>query len=231
MRYFGRALQLLAISGALLAANGCLIDGERCDAHQVELHGDFALCVCEPNAVFNASGTGCAPCGANEVVANGTCTCEEGFSKTSPDAGCMASGAGARCSAELPCGADYPYCVTTTASEGYCSRSGCTTNADCTTGWTCERAGDTRYCRRAPSGLGVACSSSAECASFEANYCEAFSTRTCILQGCALGTVTCPNEWGCCDYAALLGAPLSICASPEMLTGGSCPMGGVRVTP
>jgi hypothetical protein len=231
LRYYWGGPRQLALCGLLLAATGCLVDEQRCDAHQVELQGDFALCVCEPNAVFNASGAGCTPCGANELASNGACECAEGFSRSSPDAGCLASGAGAACGAATPCGADYPYCAMTSASEGYCSRSGCAGNADCTSGWTCERAGDTRFCRRPPTGLGVACTGSADCASFEASYCEAFSTHTCILQGCALKTVSCPNEWACCDFSSLLGAPLSICAAPAMLTGGSCPMGGVRVTP
>lgn len=230
MGHFRIGVGALAI-GALATAS-CIVDGSRCDAHQVELHGNFAICVCEPDAVFNASGAGCTPCGENETALNGACTCKEGFARPAADAGCVASTVGAACSAATPCSStEYPFCVTTTAGDGYCSREGCASNADCPTDYTCEAGASARYCKRPLTGLGAACTSSADCAGFEASYCEAFQTHTCILQGCANGAASCPNEWACCDFSSLLGAPFSICASPSTLTGGSCPNGGTRVTP
>lgn len=221
---------VVVLIGAFSTA-GCIIDEQRCDAHQVEISGDFALCVCEPNAVFNASGAGCTPCAENEVVANGVCACAAGFAKPSADAGCMASSVGSPCSATVPCMAAFPYCVLTGGTEGYCSTQGCTSNADCAANYTCETQDGSRYCKRPPTGFGSPCASNAECASFEANYCETLSTKTCILQGCAVGTVSCPNEWACCDFSALLGSPLSVCAAPATLVGGNCPSGGTRVNP
>ncbi|HEY6880216.1 MAG TPA: hypothetical protein VI299_19465 [Polyangiales bacterium] len=222
----------LALSGLLATQAGCLIDHDRCDAHQVEYSKDFALCLCEPNAVINPSGVGCTPCGAHELAQNDVCVCEPGYTKQSADGGCSASDIGAACSAETACSAAYPYCVMTSGSAGYCSTSGCARNADCPGGWTCEQKGADRYCSKPRTGLGVSCSSQADCAGFEANYCELLFAHACILHDCAAGgSASCPNEWGCCDYSGLLGSPLSTCVPPEMLNAGSCPAGGVRVNP
>ena len=106
-----------------------------------------------------------------------------------------------------------------------------TQNADCAASYTCESAGGSRYCKRPTTGFGTACSSNADCASFEANTCELLSTRRCILAGCKEGSVSCPNEWACCDFSALIMSPLSVCMSDAMLVGGSCPNNGVRVNP
>ncbi len=213
------------------AATGCIIDSDRCDAHQLERSdGNFALCVCEPNAVFNANGIGCSPCGANESPQNGECACNEGFARPSADAGCMASGLGAACNASAPCGAEFPFCT----SAGYCSKQGCSSNADCGGEFTCESSGGARYCKKPPTGFGTSCTSDVDCASFEANACETLQQHSCIIQGCAQGTATCPNEWACCDYsslASLIGKVFSVCAPPSMLTNGACPAPGVRVNP
>lgn len=218
----------LGMGVLLLLGDGCLIDSDRCDAHQVKVHDEnFSLCVCEPNAVFAPRGYGCIPCGENEEVQNGLCACKAGFSKATTDAACAMSQAGAACSATEPCGAEFPYCAT----GGYCSRTGCTTAADCPGGWSCELDGSTHFCRRPPTGVGVSCTSSADCAGFEANYCETLMAHTCMLFGCAAKAVTCPNEWACCDFSSLINIPFSFCITPAQLTDGECPMGGTRVTP
>ncbi|MET0287159.1 MAG: hypothetical protein ABW352_21930 [Polyangiales bacterium] len=224
---------VLALGG--LAMVGCIIDEHRCDAHQVEVPGhDFALCVCEPNAIFNADGAGCTPCGLNELALNGACVCADGFAKETTGGSCTPSTVGAACNASTPCTAAFPYCVSSGAGDGYCSKQGCTANADCPSEYTCESNDAGRFCRRPPSGFGVSCASDADCAGFEANACETLQTKTCILQGCAQKQATCPSEWACCDYSALqsiLGRLFSVCAPPSMLMSGSCPAPGVRVTP
>lgn len=217
-----------ALFGTLYA--GCLIDDQRCDAHQVELKGDYALCVCEDNAVFDSDGVGCTPCGDNALAENGVCVCKPGFVRASAEAPCEMSQAGARCSATEACQAPFPYCVMPSGSEGYCSLSGCTNNAGCPSGWTCEPDGSTRSCRKPPTGLGKACGATADCTGLDANFCETRFLKSCLIAGCASGTPACPNEWACCDYATF-GVALSFCASPAQLTNGACPMGGTRVNP
>ncbi len=208
---------------------GCIVGGDRCDAHQVELDKDsHVVCVCEPGAVISASGVGCTPCGANEEVSGDSCVCAPGFARLTADGGCEASELGGACSSEAECGNEYPYC---TGEGGYCTARDCTRNADCAEGWSCETAGEVRYCKKAPSGLGVSCESSDDCKDFEASSCDLLQTKTCMLQGCATGDVVCPNEWGCCDFSGLLGSPLSVCVTPDQLSDGGCPFGGSMVTP
>lgn len=191
-------------------SDGCIIAGDKCDAHQVHLTGDYDICVCEPNAAMNPSGAGCTPCGENQEIQNGACSCKAGFVKGADGASCIASEIGARCTADLSCiTAAFPYCALDKGPEGYCTNQGCSANADCPAGWSCETApGGTRFCHRPPTGHGAPCNSSAECSSFEAKYCESLQSHTCLLEGCATSAVACPNEWGCCDYSALIGAPL-----------------------
>jgi hypothetical protein len=52
-----------------------------------------------------------------------------------------------------------------------------------------------------------------------------------VVGNCAKSASICPNEWGCCDYSALLGAPLSVCVTPDKLVGGMCASGGTLVKP
>ena len=221
-------LSLLAIGGVTA---GCIIGGDKCDAHQVHHSGNYDICVCEPNAVLNASGVGCTPCGEQEEIVSGACSCKAGFVKGA-DGTCMASEIGASCTAAAACmTAAFPYCALGKDPTGYCTSQGCSVNADCPAGWSCEAAAGTHYCHRPPTGLGTACKSSDDCSAFDASYCETLQSHTCILQGCAVSTVACPNEWGCCDFSALLGAPLSVCYAPAMLVAGACPSGGRLVAP
>lgn len=221
----GVALVLLSASAA-----GCILTNDKCDAHQVEVPGDYAICVCEENAAPNSSGAGCTPCGENEVVKDRVCTCQAGFVRASGTGICTASAIGASCSS-APCSAEFPFCYGEGTPAAYCTRRDCASNADCPESWSCENSAGTRYCRKAPSGLGVSCTSSPDCAAYEASYCEAFQSHTCFIQGCAVGTATCPNEWLCCDYALLVNSPLSTCIPPAQAAGGVCPQGGQRVTP
>ena len=221
-------LQWMALSYALVLG-GCIVSGDRCDAHQVKIEEDgFLLCVCEPDAAPNSSGVGCTPCGENREVQNGVCACKAGFVPNSDGNGCVASDIGAPCDAEGGCTDSFPYCVAD-KTQPYCSSTGCSSSADCAGGWTCEVSNDTRYCRKPITGLGVQCTSNDHCAGFEANYCENIQTHTCILQGCAVRDVVCPSEWLCCDYSALLGAALSTCISPSQVVSGACPQGGKQV--
>jgi hypothetical protein len=224
----------LLVLGALACsfASACIVSGSRCDAHQVRVHDEqIDVCVCEPNAVMNADGHGCTPCGEDEVVKDGACACKDGFQKPAAGGACERTDIGAACDAETPCADAYPYCVVDGVEQGYCTSDSCADNAMCPSGWSCEAEGSMRYCRKAPTGLGVHCDTSADCASYEANYCESFQAHSCLLAGCAIGGSTCPNEWGCCDFSALLGTALSFCLAPDALQNGACPMGGKLVKP
>jgi hypothetical protein len=228
-RRLGTALCHLALL-ALVSVGGCILSDDRCGPHQVEQRGVITICVCEPNAVPDPNGSVCIACDDNEQPSGSQCVCKDGFARATADSPCTQSSIGAACSATQPCAADFPHCEATPDGTGYCTLAGCSSNAVCPAGFSCEPSGATRVCKKLPSGLGVPCTTAADCASYEADYCESFTARSCLLSPCAGGEKLCPSEWGCCDYGALL-AGLSICLAPEQLPNGTCPMGGRLVTP
>ncbi|MET0341240.1 MAG: hypothetical protein ABW252_09565 [Polyangiales bacterium] len=213
------------------ATAGCIIQGDKCDANQVAYTGLHAVCLCAADHVPDADGDGCVPCGENETSAQSICICKTGFTRASAAEACMPAEASASCESDEGCPATTPYCVRSGSEPGYCTRTGCTANADCPVNWSCETGPSARYCANLPRGLGTACESNADCASFDARFCDSLLTHTCILSGCATREITCPNEWLCCDYSALLGSAFSTCTPPSYSTSGTCPQGGVKVTP
>lgn len=215
----------------LTAAVGCIISGDPCGPHQVQIIDVHVICVCEPNAVIDADMRGCTPCGKDEVVLDNMCACKPGFIKPGPGEACAETSIGASCTSAADCQTDFPYCVGAADGAGYCTSTDCASNADCPSNWSCETDGDTSYCHKPPSGLGESCQSSSDCASFEASFCETLQSHTCVVGNCAKSASICPNEWGCCDYSALLGAPLSVCVTPDKLVGGMCASGGTLVKP
>lgn len=56
-------------------------------------------------------------------------------------------------------------------------------------------------------------------------------THACLIAGCANRETICRNEWACCDFSTLIAMPFSVCVAPEQFVQGSCPNGGVRVSP
>lgn len=224
----------LRLAAALVlahAATSCIVSGDRCGANQVAFDDQVSICLCKPDYVTASDGVGCVPCGENQTAVQNACVCKPGFSRPSASDVCKPEAQTATCTADADCAAATPYCARKGSEPGYCTRTDCTANADCTVGWSCEQTPTTRYCARPPTGFGLPCQSNADCAGFDASYCEVLSTHTCILAGCATRERTCPSEWTCCDYASLIGSPFSICASEVLLGQQGCPMGGMAVKP
>lgn len=223
---------LLALFLVAQLCSSCILAGERCGPNQVLKEGDdYSLCVCEPGRIVSKDGSRCVSCGANEVARDDACVCDSGFARASADGACVRVDLGATCAGPEDCLAADSLCVTSEreGEAGYCSSTACSSNAECPADWSCESANDTRYCRKPPTGLGMHCDSEADCAGFEANYCEGIQSHTCVLFGCAAKVVTCQNEWLCCDYTELFGSEFSLCVGPSVLQSGSCPNGGSRV--
>jgi hypothetical protein len=220
-----RAALILLISGWL----GCIVGDERCDENQIEIQGSYRFCACRPGTVPSAGGIGCERCGKNEEVQEEACVCSSGYARTSADAPCEKSTIGRACEDDESCSESFPHCAATPTGDGYCTTTGCSANADCAAGWSCELDAGTRFCKRPPTGQGAHCDTSADCASYEATFCEALQSHTCLLEMCATGTNTCPSEWSCCDLTSLIGA--SLCVPPDRLLDGACPAGGKLVSP
>lgn len=91
-------------------------------------------------------------------------------------------------------------------------------------------AGEDAASEPLPTGLGASCSSNADCAAFDATFCDSFMSHSCLVEKCATGENACPGGWACCDFSALLSG-LSICTPEDQLSNGECPMGGMRVEP
>jgi hypothetical protein len=201
----------------------CLVDPERrCGAHPV-LQGE--LCACETG--YGLTGNQCLACGEHEVGSLSGCECAPGFGRTDPTLPCTATDAlGQACSADSGCSdALFDYCASAD-QNGYCTRPDCQSSADCSNDYSCNTRGARSFCQRPPTGFGTACQSTADCAGFEASYCEALSSHSCLLNGCKADPSECPGDWSCCDIA-LLGQALCLPASE--LSNGQCPAGGTLI--
>lgn len=230
-----RTVAPAAALGALLALSGCIVggNGERCDAHQVLVRQTTnEYCTCAPDAIASSAGFGCTPCGAHELAQDGACACEVGYARLTPTSACSEVQAGQvvlgqPCSSDAECGGDFPHCASA-GDSGYCTSAGCTSHADCSSPWYCESGGSLSYCHMPPTGLGVSCASDADCAGFDAAYCETGQSHTCLISACASAPDKC-KSWACCDLSAFLGT--SLCVPQDQLQGGKCFDGSAPVTP
>jgi branched-chain amino acid transport system substrate-binding protein len=96
----------------------------------------------------------------------------------------------------------------------------CTYTKDCADGDYCDRSRTPFACTRPPTGQGMSCKTNADCEGYEANYCEAYYTYTCLKQGCSEALNDCTDDRICCDYA-WAGLP-SLCIE-KLGSGGVCP--------
>lgn len=212
-----------------LAQWSCLVKDDQCDENQVPVEGYVSACVCDKGSVPNPVGYGCMRCGDHELVKDGKCQCEDGYTRTSPMAPCEKSEIGSSCDPAAPaCSEPYTHCAPslTDPSQGYCTTADCDAAEDCPTGWVCEM-GSPRFCSRVPTGQSSPCSSSNDCMDFEASYC-ALTSMACVVPGCS-ELSECHGDWVCCDLTAL--GLTDICIPPARLTDGKCPGGAEPVKP
>ncbi|HMA92751.1 MAG TPA: hypothetical protein VKP30_08700 [Polyangiaceae bacterium] len=208
---------LWALGGVAGAFAGCVYDPDNiCGPHQV-VYLDKVRCICEPNAALTAAG--CVPCGEHEVPGQSGCVCDAGFSRPAEGGACVAatSAQGTACSAATPCtDANYSYCALDSSGSGYCTKSGCTTAAECEGGYDCNTGVTPSICRRPPVGAGKACTSAAECAGTDATFCDSMM-KVCIVEGCTVTPNNCFSGYLCCDLSKF-GVPNPIC-----IQGEACP--------
>ena len=167
----------------LLMSGGCLYDADhRCGDDR---HLDGRVCVCN----------------AGTREQNGVCV------MAVPDAG--AGAPGAECKQDEDCEADeHRLCKRTASGGGYCTRSECAANEDCPQSFFCVTDAAPSFCSRPPTGQGEHCSSSADCAGFDATFCGVGDPRgaTCWVPDCTDGS--CEPGYMCYDLSQLLpGAP------------------------
>jgi hypothetical protein len=214
----------------LLVSQACLYDPDQpCGKNQYFQNDE---CLCAPGMVLNETETGCKPCGQNEFAAGTICVCAKGHVRPSEGAPCEPAGEalGRECDpATNPCADSiFSHCAVPSSGTGYCTNTGCSSNDECAGGYGCQARTSPSFCERLPTGLGQPCSSSDQCAGFEANYCETYRSKTCLVSGCAAREISCYGGSVCCDWGAL-GVNLSLCVRNESLEEGNCPLNGMIV--
>ena len=95
----------------------------------------------------------------------------------------------------------------------------CTEEADCPTEEYCDLTLSPPQCLPPPTGEGAPCETHADCAGFEADFCENYGSFTCLVQNCSPEANNCSDEYLCCDFA-WMGLP-SLCVNREF-SGGVC---------
>ncbi len=207
---------LVVMVGAGVMSTSCLIDDHVCGERLVE-DGEGA-CVCPEGRVL--SDGDCKKCGRHEEAVDNTCTCEDGYSRSS-QGDCEPVTEDVTDSSQECEGSDCDQEETAGATED----PECIASSECDEDELCD-VFDTGTCIPHPEGLGDECSSSDDCAGTEAEYCEVFSTRTCQIEGCKERGGVCPGDMSCCDFAILSA---SLCVPADNLEGGQCPAPGQLV--
>lgn len=196
-----------------------------CGAHEVP---GTSGCVCAPGYGRASADAACVACAENEVSGASGCECASGFSRPAPGQACApcdaatgtcagaSGGQGASCEPQTkPCtDSTNSYCYVT-GQAGYCTKQGCTSNADCSGGYACDTKVSPAVCRKPPVGMGTACTSNDQCAGTEATFCDSVVTHACAVQGCSLSPDDCYPGYVCCDLSKY-GMPITLCSS------GSC---------
>jgi hypothetical protein len=72
---------------------------------------------------------------------------------------------------------------------------------ECKDGEYCDTTLDPPACLPPPTGQGETCNTDADCAEFEANYCEKDITNTCLIQHCNVEANNCSPGYMCCDFS------------------------------
>lgn len=147
------------------------------------------------------------------------CQCKAGYVKPAAGDVCEPApmGLGAECDVTAPtsCSSDpeFTHCEAGADSKGYCTKTDCSSAADCSGGYACDMAVTPSVCRRPPKGLSMSCASDADCAGTEATYCDTFVTHSCLVQGCNLTADDCFIGFECCDLSSFgIAQPLCVAA-------------------
>lgn len=196
-----------ALKGSILwvafaISGGCVLEdgNDRCGPNQL-LWSSNERCVCAEGTAYMPE-QGCVPCGEHEVAAAAGCVCETGYGRTPATGLCepIPEGIGTPCTSNAEClNPAFPHCQLTPSGEGYCTTLGCVDDAGCSGGYACNITETPSFCQRPPTGNGVPCTSDADCAGYDASYCEVFVSGTCLVRDCSVTPDSCFTGFECCD--------------------------------
>lgn len=193
--------ELRAVAAALFLAQGCLLvdPNDLCDPPFVQ---ERNTCAC-PTGTMEVD-RDCIACPEHSSTVVGLCLCDEGYVETEDGQCALAPEAlGAPCDDASPC-ADptYDRCIQLDGKPGYCTTSECVTSADCSGGYACNTDAEPPFCQKPPDGLLAPCATDADCASFEADYCETSYAHVCLIQDCSIEAQDCGFPgFACCDFS------------------------------
>ena len=225
------------VVGQVLLGGSCLYDGaDRCADGQEANASDLCVCKVGYAPVYRevtilAATPGqtlpveyCQSCTATDHkgidATKGVCGCLEGFVKTTVTGGrhgdfsCAPSNLGQTCASDADCAAgDNKTCH---LPGGYCTTTGCTTNANCNLGldYGCALPAtgstDPSFCRRPPKNQGNSCSQAQgdPMCSMEAPICA--GPLGCSQIGC-MTDADCSPSRKCCSTS---GVTLCLGACP-----------------
>jgi hypothetical protein len=234
-RHWVRWLTLFGSASLItLWVPSCLYDDSKPCGDDLKFDGDVERCVCPEGSIY--SPTGCIKCGEHAIVQGAACVCDEGYAQAS-DGSCQEvvtgsggssttgsttgstattsgggeSGGGGEGGESADDGTTTETATSTTSTTG--STPECTINDDCETTEIC----DAGVCRP-PTGWGAACTTSDDCADFEAGFCDAYQ-HTCTVSDCTSSPKTCPAGFDCCDLSAIpdyaiMCIPAGFCQTP-----------------
>lgn len=157
------------------------------------------------------------PCAHGRVLAHGACACPDGTMENGNDCVPLAvvvnppGGLGLACdSSSKPCtDATFSTChIPDGKTEGYCTKTGCASNADCGGAYACVVSATPAYCKAPPTGEGMTCASEDGCKDYEANYCTLGDPAgaKCVVANCVDDTDCSPGR-ACIDIAKLASIP------------------------
>ena len=181
----------------LVVTTGCVYDAnELCGPH-MKYDTSLDVCLCDDSSI--ADGLRCTLCPADEVAVAGACGCAPGSTKNSAGVCDRVVGLGDPCQSASDCtNPGYAYCAP--GVTGSSCTSACASDSDCGDSYTCATWEPQPYCREFV-GLGMSCTSAADCAGTDATFCDTYQSHTCIVAGCTVGDGACPRGTLCCDFS------------------------------
>ncbi len=223
----GRAKIPRWYAGVCLGIMACVYDpNDRCDANQVLAAG---TCICDKSAGYTTGSGGCVLCGTHQVPGESGCVCTSGYAQQSNDGPCepVPETLGTACdTSNSPACADATvnYCFATSGTTGYCTTSGCATNGDCKGGYICNASATPSYCQRPPTGTGEACTTTADCANYEATFCDSTQLK-CFTTDCKTSPDDCFPGYACCPLSTFAASMPDAPVMPNVcMPTGSCPL-------
>lgn len=203
---------------AAVFVGSCVFDPDNpCGTNQVLSERDD--CICKDGLVFGEDGKTCVPCGEHQVWNNGVCECEEGYDMSGNTCVPIPPGWGDACSGQDPTCLDPWTCYVIDQTEGYCTKTNCSSSEECYAGYACETSENPTVCKRPPVGLNEPCENSEDCEDFEATWCDTFESGTCQVENCTLAPDNCFEGYMCCNLPELLESLPTLCVPP-----GTCPV-------